>query len=49
MNDKEKTSAVLNYLEECDANVVINILASMIDDKKLADLYDQMRTDGIDV
>lgn len=49
MNDKEKAIAVLNYLEECDTNVVINILSSMIDDQKFADLYDQMRADGIEV
>ena len=49
MNNKEKASAVLNYLEECDTYFVINILASMIDNEKFADLYDQMRADGIDI
>ncbi len=49
MNDKQKASAVLNYLEEQDSNVVINILQSYIPDENLAALYDKMRQEGIDI
>ena len=49
MNDKQKASAVLNYLEGHDSATVINILNSLLKDEQLADLYDKMKADGIDI
>lgn len=49
MNEKEKATAVLNYLEGCDSETVINLLMALIPDEKMAGLYDQLKADGIDV
>ena len=49
MTQKEKAQAVLNYLEEMDSEVVINILQSYISDRSLASLYDKMKAEGISV
>ena len=49
MNEKQKASAVLDYLEEQDSEVVINILQSYISDENLAALYDKMKEEGISV
>lgn len=49
MNEKEKATAVLNYLEDCDSETVINLLTALIPDEKMAGLYDQLKADGIDV
>lgn len=49
MNDKQKASAVLNYLEGHDSTTAINILNSLLKDEQLADLYDKMKADGIDI
>lgn len=49
MNEKEKATAVLNYLGDCDSETVINLLTALIPDEKMAGLYDQLKADGIDV
>lgn len=47
MTQKEKASAVLEYMEELDSTVVINILSAYISDADLARLYDKMEEDGV--
>lgn len=47
MNNGEKATAVLNYLEELDSKTIINILNPLLDDDSLALLYDQLKKDGL--
>jgi len=47
MTDKQKASAVLNYLEEVDSETVINILGEYITDEQLAALHDKLTEEGI--
>lgn len=47
MTDKEKATAVLNYLEETDSTTVINILNALIKDEQLAGVYDNLVKEGI--
>lgn len=49
MNDSEKATIVLNYLEECDSKTVINLLNSLLSDESLALLYDELKKEGIDL
>ena len=46
MNNGEKATALLNYLEELDSKTIINILNPLLDDDALALLYDQLVKDG---
>ena len=47
MNNGEKATAVLDYLEEFDGKTIINILNPLLDDDSLALLYDQLEKDGL--
>lgn len=47
MTDKQKASAVLNYLEGVDSRTVINILSPYATDEQLAALYDKLTEEGI--
>ena len=46
MTDKEKATKVLNYLDEQTSSVVIGLLNPYLKDHQLADLYDNLVTDG---
>jgi len=48
MNNGEKATAVLNYLEEeLDSKTIINLLNPLLDDYALALLYDKLEEDGL--
>ena len=48
MTDKQKASAVLNFMEdEWDGKAIINTLNPYLKDEDLAGLYDRLVSDGI--
>lgn len=48
MNDKQKASELLNFMEEeWDGKAIINTLNPYLKDSDLAELYDMMVADGI--
>ena len=48
MNDKQKASELLNFMEEeWDGKTIINALNPYLKDSDLAELYDKMVADGI--
>ncbi len=47
MNEKQKASAVIDYMSEWDSDTVINILQAYISDESLADLYDTLVREGL--
>lgn len=48
MNDKQKASELLNFMEEeWDSKAIINALNPYLKDSDLAELYDEMVSDGI--
>ena len=48
MTDKEKASAVLQFMEdEWDSKPIINALNPLLKDEDLADLYDKFVNEGI--
>lgn len=49
MNDSEKATKVLNYLEELDSKTILHILDMLLDDYALARLYDQLEEDIVNV
>lgn len=46
MNDGQKATKVLDYLEEQDSKTIINLLNPLLDDYALALLYDKLKEDG---
>lgn len=47
MNEKQKASAVIDYMSERDSDTVINILQAYISDESLANLYDTLVREGV--
>lgn len=47
MNNGEKATAVLNYLEDLDSMSVINAPNPLLDDDELTGLYDRLVEDGL--
>lgn len=47
MNEKQKASAVIDYMSEWDSDAVINILQAYISDESLANLYDTLVREGV--
>lgn len=48
MDEKQKASAVLNFMEEeWDGKAIINVLNPLLKDSDLADLYDRLVAEGV--
>ena len=47
MTDNQKARLVLDYLEGLDAEVAVNLLNPYLTDEQLADLYDNLKKDGV--
>ena len=49
MTDSQKATRVLNYLEEQDSTIIINLLNPFLDDYELALRYEDLKDEGIDL